>query len=132
VKQQIATLERARAVKKVSKYFAPVGGDDAAQSIAEAGEHASEAAGSTTLAPARRARIAQAISELEAEAAPSEAAAVPPAGDPAAPKIVRPPAAWANIRAQLRNGGRLTAAEKVARVRAEEEAAARASLAARR
>lgn len=126
VKQQVATLERAKALKKVAKYFAPEAPAEDALPAAK-----SEQAGSTSLTSARRARIAQAMADEEAESEP-EAQVEPPKGDPAAPKVVRSPAPGANVRATHLVGGRLTAAERIARARAEEEAAARASLVKRR
>lgn len=130
VKAQEATLDRARALKKVSKYFAPAGAAALAEAVAASREETS----ATPLSASRRARIAEAMAEEEAERAPAApggalAAAEPetPAGDPAAPKIVRPSAAGANIRAVNLGGGRLTAAAKLARIREEDEAAAKAS-----
>jgi hypothetical protein len=133
LKQHTATLERARGLKKVSKYFAPVG-DAAASEETPATRDEIDKAGSTSLTSARRRQVAQAIAELEAEGAAeeTETPAEPPPANPAAPKIVRPPSNGANIRASKLVGVRLTAAEKLARVRAEEEEAARASLARRR
>lgn len=129
--EHVATLERARALKKVSKYFAPVGGAAAEETGAEAPPE--DTAGSTSLTSARRARIAAAIADEEAANAPAELGAVqeppaPPAGNPVQPKIVRPAAADGNLRAPKLVGARMSAAEKIARVRREEEEAARAAL----
>lgn len=130
VKAQEAAATKMRGIKKLSKHFAPLG-EELAGAVVEG--VTVEEAGSTSLTSARRARIAQAIQEEAAEgvaeAAELGAAETPePATDPAQPKIVRQPAVGGNLRVTKVAGGRLTAAEKVARARAEEAAEARAAL----
>ena len=134
VKAAEATLARQRAVKKLGKHFAPPAalGEEGGAPVTEV------APGATALTGSRRAQIAQALAELEAGAGTEEPAAeveeeeASPVGNPAAPKIVRTPIGGGNVRAVALMRGRLTPAEKIARARAEEEAAARASLTARR
>jgi hypothetical protein len=151
--EQLKTIERTRAIKKVAKHLGTPpesGGGDAAavaQNLGEGGAAAeadpTQRAGSTSLNDARRRRIQEAMSDMakepavaeeepasdEAELSETEADA-PVRGNPAAPKVVRA-TAGANIRA-IRPTGRLTAAEKIARARAEEHAAALKQLAPRR
>ena len=85
----------------------------------------------------RRALISQVMAELEAGAVAEEPAAVveaepeEPAGNPAAPKIVRAPAGG-NIRATALTRGRLTPAERIALARAEEAKPQPVSIVARR
>ena len=128
VTQAEATVERNRGLKKLSKHFAPAAGAVAQDLGADL-----DKAGSTSLTPTRRARIAAAMAEelAAAGAGPGEEEeeSEPEAAvNPVQPKVVRPAQAGANVRAPHLVGGRLTPAQRVAAARAEEEAAARASL----
>lgn len=124
VKNAEATVERNKGLKKLAKHFAPVGGDVAAEDL---GAELTKAP-SSGLNDARRAQIAKAMAEelaaaqgsLTAEEEPEQ----PVADGTAQATPVR--AGGANIRAI--RPGRLTAAEKLAKVKADEAAEARAAL----
>jgi hypothetical protein len=143
------TVERTKGVKKLSKYFAPPAaaveaGAPVAQTLggAPGGEVTDDAQEPQPrgLSPSWRARVHGAMAEMEAErlaaggspqAPEAEVVEPPPAGNPAAPKIVRT-GPLTNLRAPKLNGGRPTMAQRLAEIRAAEEADARRALQAAR